>query len=59
MGVKTKMPMLEFYDVKAKKKFKTDKYKFEIKKSRRFAVAKSPYTGIMAYRIVPNKTKKK
>lgn len=48
-----KMPNeLSFYDVKAKKKFSTGNYSFVVKKGRRFAVAKSPFSGIMAYRIV-------
>jgi len=46
------MPILKFYDVKAKKSFTTDKYKIVVKKGRRFAIAKSPLTGIDAYRIV-------
>lgn len=43
---------LEFYDVKAKKKFSTNKYTIEVKTGRRFAVAISPYTQISSYRIV-------
>ncbi len=42
---------LSFYDVKGKKKFKSDKYKIVKKKGRRFAVAKAP-TGIDSYRIL-------
>ena len=37
---------LQFYDLKAKKKFKTDKYTYKIKNKRRFAVTKdSPSKG--------------
>jgi len=42
---------LSFYDVKGKKKFKSDKYKIVTKKGRRFAIAKAP-TGIDSYRIL-------
>jgi hypothetical protein len=42
---------LSFYDVKGKTKFKTDKYRLETKKGRRFAVAKAP-SGIEAWRIL-------
>jgi len=42
---------MEFYDLKSKKKFKTDKYKIVTKKGRRFAVATAP-SGIQSYRIV-------
>ena len=42
---------LSFYDVKAKKKFKTNKYKIVKKKGRRFAVAKAP-SGIESWRIL-------
>jgi len=45
------MPKLKFYDVKAKKAFTSDKYKYVTKKGRKFAVAKAP-SGIMAWRIV-------
>ncbi len=45
------MPKLSFYDVKAKKKFMTDKFKVVKKKGRNFAVAKAP-SGIEAYRII-------
>ncbi len=43
---------LSFFDVKAKKKFSTSKFRFVIKKGRKFAIAKSPFTGIEAHRIV-------
>ena len=46
------METLRFYDVKAKKKFTSNNYKIEVKKGRRFAVAKSPHSGIMAWRIL-------
>jgi len=42
---------LNFYDLKAKKKFKTTKYKVVVKKKRRFAVAKAP-SGINSWRII-------
>ena len=46
---------LKFYDVKGKKKFSSDKYKFVTKKTKRgpvrFAVSKAP-SGIEAWRIV-------
>lgn len=45
------MPALDFYDVKGKKKFRTDKYKLVTKKGRRFAVTKAP-SGIESWRIV-------
>ncbi len=46
---------LKFYDIKAKKSFTTNKFKVVNKKGRRFAVAKSPLTGIMAHRIMKKK----
>lgn len=42
---------LKFYDLKGKKSFMTDKYKVQIKKGRRFAVADAP-SGIKAWRIL-------
>lgn len=49
------MPKLKFYDVKGKKSFTTDKYRFTSKRTkagvRYFAIAKAP-SGIDAYRIV-------
>lgn len=49
------MPKLNFYDVKGKKGFSTDKFKFVTKKVngnlRHFVVAKAP-SGIDAWRIV-------
>lgn len=45
------MPKLNFYDVKGKEKFETDKFKVVTKGGRKFAVAKAP-SGIEAYRIV-------
>jgi len=49
------MPKLNFYDVKTRKKFSTDKFKFVGKKVkgnvRYFAVAKSP-NGNESWRIV-------
>ncbi len=48
---------LSFYDLKAKKKFKTDKYKIVVRKKRRFAVAKAP-SGIPSWRILGMAKKK-
>jgi len=49
------MPKLNFWDVKARKNFTTDKFKFVGKKvkgkTRYFAVTKTP-SGIEAWRIV-------
>jgi len=45
------METLQFYDVKGKRKFKTDKYKITVKKGRRYAVADAP-SGIKAWRIL-------
>jgi hypothetical protein len=45
------MKELSFYDLKAKKKFKSKNYKYVVKKGRRFAVCKAP-SGIQSYRIV-------
>ena len=50
------MEELSFYDVKAKKKFKSSNYKFETRKGRKFAVADAP-SGIKAWRIVGKSTK--
>lgn len=48
--------VLKFYDVKKKKSFTTANYKVVVKSmrngKRRFAVAKSPLSGIMAYRVM-------
>ena len=49
------MPKLKFYDVKGKRSFTSDKYRF-IKKNTRagvryFAISKAP-SGIDSYRIV-------
>lgn len=50
-----RMPKLKFYDVKGKKSFTTDRYKFTSKRTkagmRYFAIAKAP-SGIQAWRIV-------
>jgi len=51
------MGKLNFYDVKAKKKFESSKFKVVTKSGRRFAVAKAP-SGIDAYRIVGKNFKK-
>jgi len=49
------MPKLKFYDVKKKKAFTSNKYRFTKKNTRAgvryFAIAKAP-SGIEAYRIV-------
>ena len=45
------MEKLSFYDLKAKKKFMSDKYKMVVKKGRRFAVTTAP-SGIPSWRIV-------
>lgn len=45
------MAELEFYDLKAKKKFTTSKYTIETKGGRRFAFAMSP-SGSRASRIL-------
>jgi len=44
--------ILSFYDVKGKKKFKTNLYKFVTKKGRRFAVADAPGGSHEAWRIL-------
>ena len=50
---------LSFYDVKAKAKFTTSKYTIKTRivkgNRRRFAVAKSPITGVMSWRVLPKK----
>jgi len=52
------MEKLNFYDLRAKKKFMSDKYKMVERKGRRFAVCKSP-SGVESWRIVGMaKTKK-
>ena len=43
---------IEFYDVKAKSKFKTDKFKVEERKGRFFAVAKSPNGDHECWRVL-------
>jgi hypothetical protein len=45
------MKELQFFDMKAKKKFTTTKYRIIKKGKRNFAVAQAP-SGIAAYRIV-------
>lgn len=49
------MPKLKFYDLKKKKSFTTNRYKFTKKKTktgmRYFAIAKAP-SGIPSWRIV-------
>lgn len=44
-------PVLEFYDLRTKKKFKSTDYVFRNKSARKFAVAKAP-SGIESWRIV-------
>ena len=48
------METLEFYDLKGRKKFKSNKYKIVTKGGRRFAVAIAP-SGIESWRIIGNK----
>jgi len=45
------MPKLNFYDMKGREKFSTDKYEVVTKSGRRFAVAEAP-SGAKAFRIV-------
>ena len=45
---------LKFYDLRAKKSFKTDKYTERKKSGRNFAVATAP-SGSTAWRILPKK----
>lgn len=45
------MKPLQFYDVKTKKRFITNNYKYVTKKNRKFAVTQSP-SGIQCWRIV-------
>ena len=53
-----KMKELEFYDVKAKSKFKTEKYEIREKKGRYFAVAKSETGPHECWRILSEKQAK-
>jgi hypothetical protein len=46
------MTELEFYDVKAKGKFKTSDYRFEERKGRKFAVAQSDTGTHECWRVV-------
>ena len=46
------MAEIEFYDVKSKKKFKTDKFRIVNKKGRFFAVTKSPTGDYECWRVV-------
>lgn len=46
---------LSFYDVKAKKKFTSNKYSIVKKSGRTFATVKSPLTGVKSFRIVAKK----
>lgn len=48
------MEELKFYDVKAKKSFKSEQYKQVLKNGVKFAVAKAP-SGIDSYRIIGRK----
>lgn len=52
------MKELEFYDVKAKNKFKTEEYDIREKKGRNFAVAKSPSGPHECWRILSEKQAK-
>jgi len=54
------METMEFFDVKSKKKFKTDKYKLVEKKGRFFVVAKAPAPGTHeCWRVVSKDAAKK
>jgi len=50
---------LDFFDIKAKKKFETDKYEVVEKATSKgvvvFAIATSPYTGVQSWRIIKRK----
>lgn len=48
--------MQEFYDVKSKKKFKTDKYKLVEKGGRNFIVAKSQSGPHECWKVVSKET---
>ncbi len=48
---------ISFYDVKTKKRFKTDKYSIRVKGDRKFAVATSP-SGAASWRILGSAEKK-
>jgi len=50
------MEELSFYDVKTKKKFKTDKYEIRTKGGRHFAVTKSPSGSHECWRVVSKDT---
>jgi len=52
------MKEIEFYDVKAKNKFKTTTYDVREKKGRFFAVAKSPTGSHECWRILSEKQAK-
>lgn len=45
------METLSFYDLKSKKKFKSNNYKIVKKGKRKFAVCKAP-SGIMSWRVL-------
>ena len=45
---------LKFYDLRGKKSFSTSAYKTQVRKGRRFAVAKAP-SGSPAWRILGKK----
>jgi hypothetical protein len=49
------METLEFYDLKAKKKFKTDKYKVVTMKNGRKAAKTVSPSGSNSFRFLPNK----
>jgi len=52
--MKTNTNKLNFYDVKAKKKFVPKSYTVKTKSGRKFGVAKGP-SGIMCWRILGKK----
>jgi len=55
--VKNNMEKLSFYDLRAKKKFMSDKYKMVERKGRKFAVCQSP-SGSESWRIMGMAKKK-
>lgn len=46
---------ISFFDLKSKKKFTTDNWREEIRKNRRFAVAKSPSGPHECWRVLGKK----
>lgn len=52
----TNMENLQFYDMKERKSFASNSYRINTKivkgRKRKFAVARSPYTGIDCWRVI-------